>query len=249
MPWKIALIGTGNLGYLWANYLKDLPHIELRALASTPQKSQAFCEQFDLRVYDPSESWTPDFILLCLKDDQIHSFLSEFSGNTPIFLHGGSLSLSDFGQQNLGIIYPLQSIHKEIESDIKSIPFLCEFNPSVANLGKNVMESLSLNYQEVTVKQRHAAHLCAVFINNFGYFVMNEGLEQAKAHQLSVELFKPLIHKTVNNILLNKDLQTGPARRGDQKVIQKHMASLSGSQKALYQWLTEAIQKKYNHEL
>ena len=78
---------------------------------------------------------------------------------------------------------------------------------------------------------------------------MNEGLEQAKAHQLSVELFKPLIHKTVNNILLNKDLQTGPARRGDQKVIQKHMASLSGSQKALYQWLTEAILKKYNHEL
>jgi len=74
MPWKIALIGTGNLGYLWADYLKDLPHVKLRARASNPAKSQAFCEQFDLSVYDPSESWTPDFILLCLKDDQFLSF-------------------------------------------------------------------------------------------------------------------------------------------------------------------------------
>jgi hypothetical protein len=92
---------------------------------------------------------------------------------------------------------------------------------------------------------RFASHVAAVFINNFGYFVMNQGIAHARSHQIPVNLFESLISKTTSNLLISKDLQTGPAKRNDVITMDKHKALLSGSTLALYEYLSTQI--KNNH--
>ncbi|MFM7566575.1 MAG: DUF2520 domain-containing protein [Flavobacteriales bacterium] len=245
MSWKIAIVGTGNLGHFWTNYLREFPSVSLRALGSTPEKTKVFCDAFDLSPYDPMASWSPDLALLCLKDDQIAPFLSEHAPKIPMFLHGGSLSLRDFSNPNVGIIYPLQSIHCDTPSDIETIPLLCEFTPTIETIARQFLRDFKLTFHEVSEAQRHTAHVSAVFINNFGYFLMKEGLELAEKQQLEATIFKPLIEKTISNILKNIDLQTGPAKRGDHEIIQKHLALLPEPQKKIYEVLSNSIQLKY----
>lgn len=249
MSWKIAIIGTGNLGRFWINFLRKFSQNELRAQSSSSSKTDIFCNEFNVLAYNPQDNWLPDLILLCVQDDRVKSLLSKMSSKIPVFVHGGSLSLNDLERRNLGIIYPLQSIHMERATDVESISFLCEFPPDVQWIGKKFMNEHDLSHQEVNEQQRHAAHIAAIFINNFGYFIIKEGLQFAQNKGVDPELFQSLLKVTYNNILINKDLQTGPARRGDLELLQKHYDFLPESYRNLYQFLSGAIQNKYKDEL
>jgi predicted short-subunit dehydrogenase-like oxidoreductase (DUF2520 family) len=64
---------------------------------------------------------------------------------------------------------------------------------------------------------------------------------------LDFDLLKPLIHETVDklNYLSPEKAQTGPAKRGDRKVIETHLSSLEGRTKEIYKLLSESIIDKY----
>ena len=56
----------------------------------------------------------------------------------------------------------------------------------------------------------------------------------------------PLIDETSAKIhsLAPRDAQTGPARRGDENVMNHHMNLLNDEQKAVYRLLSEEIKKR-----
>ena len=60
----------------------------------------------------------------------------------------------------------------------------------------------------------------------------------------------PLIKQTAKKIKTNKpsSVQTGPAKRGDEKTIKKHLQLLEkyAEQKKVYELFTSLIKKKYN---
>jgi predicted short-subunit dehydrogenase-like oxidoreductase (DUF2520 family) len=62
--------------------------------------------------------------------------------------------------------------------------------------------------------------------------------------KIDFNILKPLISETVNKIykLDPKEAQTGPAIRGDNKTINKHLASLENEKhKELYKLITDLI--------
>ena len=62
------------------------------------------------------------------------------------------------------------------------------------------------------------------------------------------ELLQPLIQETAKKVqtINPSQAQTGPAKRGDQKTIDKHLDLLGeGTASALYNVLTESIKEKY----
>jgi predicted short-subunit dehydrogenase-like oxidoreductase (DUF2520 family) len=56
----------------------------------------------------------------------------------------------------------------------------------------------------------------------------------------------PLIDETANKIhtLSPRDAQTGPARRGDENVMNHHLFLLNEEQRQVYQLLSDAIKKR-----
>ena len=62
------------------------------------------------------------------------------------------------------------------------------------------------------------------------------------------DLLKPLMQETVAKALAQnpKDIQTGPAKRGDKNTISQHLEMLNDSKlKELYLWFTQSIEKYY----
>jgi predicted short-subunit dehydrogenase-like oxidoreductase (DUF2520 family) len=62
---------------------------------------------------------------------------------------------------------------------------------------------------------------------------------------------EPLLEKTLTSIKQSKakENQTGPARRGDLKILAKHEEMLDESTKKIYRQLSESILNTYRNEL
>jgi predicted short-subunit dehydrogenase-like oxidoreductase (DUF2520 family) len=86
-------------------------------------------------------------------------------------------------------------------------------------------------------------HIAAVFANNFTNQMFKLANDICKENNFSFDLLKPLINETAAKIqsLDPAKAQTGPAKRNDQKIIEKHLSQLSGEQKEIYKLISKSI--------
>ena len=97
---------------------------------------------------------------------------------------------------------------------------------------------------------RMQMHLSAVIVSNFSnhLYALMEGY--CTQQQLNFQLLHPIIAEVANRLVSGTayDLQTGPARRGDDSTIQKHLHMLKEDPKLqkLYQIFTESITSMYH---
>ena len=112
---------------------------------------------------------------------------------------------------------------------------------------------LSDKVYEFTDEQRKHLHIAAVFVNNFSNHLFALAQDYCEKHQLDYQLLKPLIRETIAKIdvLLPKEAQTGPAKRDDVEIIQKHLNILQNENLDLfnlYKLMSESIMKMNNEE-
>jgi predicted short-subunit dehydrogenase-like oxidoreductase (DUF2520 family) len=86
-----------------------------------------------------------------------------------------------------------------------------------------------------------------VFANNFGNCINAMAQQIMEQHNLPFEIIHPLISETAKKIQYGNlwNLQTGPAKRGDIKTLDKHRRLLVDDSKALevYNLLTSIIEE------
>ena len=244
MSWQIGLIGTGNVATFWAKLLNNQPGITIYVSGITQAASLQFCSS--LNIVNTTSLGDCDFFLVCVQDSEIKNALEHLPRDKAIFICTALFSIADLPEYNLGIIYPLQTLRKEVDTTIDQVPFLCEFKETNQMLGEAFLNKIAARYTHCSEKDRFIAHASAVFINNFGYYIAKQGLALAESQNLSFELFKPLIEKSKSNLLIEKDLQTGPARRNDQETIAKHLSILPQEYRELYEVLTKHITATFN---
>ena len=243
MSWKIGLVGTGNVAAFWAINLTKVKGVSLYVKGSNSAKTIEFSNTYSIDAED--EKSGVDCYFVCVQDRNISEVIESLEDSIPVFICAGLFSISAYPHRPIGIIYPLQTIQTQALPTIDEVPFLCEFNDKALEFGDRLLRQLSLNFTLLNEEARFASHVAAVFINNFGYFVMNKGIEHAQSHQIPINLFELLISKTTSNLLNNKDLQTGPARRNDVITMEKHKGMLSGSTLELYEFLSAQIKTNY----
>jgi len=107
--------------------------------------------------------------------------------------------------------------------------------------------------QEVRIlsdKERAVVHVAAVVVNNFTNHLLHIGEKICAEEGLDYNILKPLIQETVEKTLRKSpyDMQTGPARRGDQQTIQKHTDYLKKfpEYQSLYTLLSKSITNTYS---
>ena len=86
--------------------------------------------------------------------------LAHTSGSIP-------MSALENSSDKIGVFYPLQTMHKDVEVDMTEVPFCIEGN-SKWNQGVllELARSLSDNVQVVSSEQRKISHMAAVFACN-----------------------------------------------------------------------------------
>ena len=150
--------------------------------------------------------------------------------NTPIVHTSGSVGTDVFqNREKFGVFYPIQSFNKTIDVNFNDIPICIESNNS--ELEKkliNLANSISNSAHLLNSKQREQLHIAAVFASNFTNHMMSISEEILNSNKMSFDLLKPLIRNTFEKIKNNypKDVQTGPAKREDYLIIEKHLELL-----------------------
>jgi len=251
---SISLIGSGNVASALALKLFKKKYTIRQVYSPTSKNAKKLAEQVNAGAINNINNLLPaDLYIMALKDDAIEIVSKAIKNKmVPIVHTSGTVNSEVFFKNKFktyGCLYPLQTFSKKNNNKMKSYPILLE--ASNINFYKNlekVAKSISKNILPANSNERLNIHLAAVFACNFTNYLYSVSEEILKNSNNSLSLLNPLIEQTSENSK-NKNvftLQTGPAIRGDNKTIEKHLNLLKGNKEFynLYQLLTKSIQDK-----
>ncbi len=255
---NIVLIGSGNVATQLGRVLYNAGHSINQVFSRNIENAKILSSEIKSIPIDNLNEMNvnADFYIISIADDAINTIISTFEKIKGNVVHtSGSVGIEVFKDkiENYGIIYPLQSFNKDFDLDFEKVPFCIEAN-SESNLLKikELTSVISKNIFEISSNQRQYLHLAAVFVNNFAnslYVCASDILEN---QNIPFELLKPLILETALKVQHNNPIttQTGPAKRNDFKIIEKHLHLLQKKEryKNLYQDLSNLITIQQNKE-
>lgn len=195
--------------------------------------------------------------IVMLTDDVLLSLAGAIVRVCPeaLFLHtSGSVPMSlwkDAGAAHYGVLYPMQTFSKGKKVAWKSVPVFIEASSrSDMELIGSIADTVSDNVREMDSETRCRMHLAAVFATNFTnrMYAISEAL--LKECGLPFQVMLPLVHEAASKVstLSPLDSQTGPAVRGDERVLCMHRELLKSHPEWLdiYNRISADIQKAYN---
>lgn len=247
---NILLIGLGNVGTHLAVNLCKLVDIRLTVSTRSIEKARDFSKQHACKHLETVENCPAfDLALICVKDDAILSVISALPNSIPVAYASGAVALETIARKNKGVFYPLQTFHKERTIDFSEIPLFIEAdNPVLEQTLLALGNRLSKNTQIAGSSYRQKLHVAAVFANNFTNFMLAQSADYLESENIPFSHLFPLLERTIENAKKEhpKNLQTGPALRGDIQTMQTHEELLSQEQRELYAFLSKAIKKYYD---
>jgi predicted short-subunit dehydrogenase-like oxidoreductase (DUF2520 family) len=251
----ISFIGAGNVAWHLAVALEAAGYQVREIYSRTPEHAAALAE----KLYNATPTQSLDFsgskatvFFIAVPDSQVGHIAATLKVPAEaIVVHtSGSLPL-DVLQDHAyrGVFYPLQTFTKHKKLDISSVPFCLETSDeSTEQLLVEMAQQISQTVYLVSSAERKVLHIGAVFACNFTNHLLGIAKNILDREDLEFDLLKPLIQETVQKAL-NADhpayVQTGPAIRNDQQIIDRHVEYLSAypSEQNLYRILTESIRQ------
>jgi predicted short-subunit dehydrogenase-like oxidoreductase (DUF2520 family) len=112
-------------------------------------------------------------------------------------------------------------------------------------IATRVVESLGGHAFEVDDEHRAAYHAAAVIASNHLVALLAQAERVAGLAGVPLDAYLDLVQSTVDNVaaLGPAAALTGPAARGDEVTIERHLAALSPDDRELYEVLAEACRK------
>ena len=236
---NIVLIGSGNVATQLGKVLYNAGHSIKQVFSRNIENAKLLSIEIHSKPIDNLNEIVvdADFYIISIADDAINIIVSFFENIKGIVIHtSGSVGIEVFKDsiKNYGIIYPLQTFSKSLFLNFEKIPFCIEAN-SESNLLKikELTSNFSNNIFEISSNQRKYLHLAAIFVNNFAnslYVCASDILEN---QNIPFDLLKPLILETASKVQFRNPIetQTGPAKRNDFKIIEKHLHLLENNER------------------
>jgi predicted short-subunit dehydrogenase-like oxidoreductase (DUF2520 family) len=252
---KVAIVGTGNIAWHLSDILLKIG-VEISCISSrnhqnaeklaTLRKSKAI----DLKSLDSNI----DLIIIAVSDDAIYEVSQQIPEGDYIVTHtSGSVSIDVFKNRfkHFGVLYPLQSFSKSKKIDFKKVPILIEGDSKQTSmLLESFAKKISERVELMNSEQRGNLHLSAVIVNNFVNFLVSKSYDFLENNNIDGSLLQPLMRETIERLRANhpREMQTGPAKRNDKNVIEKHLKQLESNPKlqSLYQLISQQIIEEYH---
>ena len=190
--------------------------------------------------------------IYAVKDEALTSVIAQVQGKEKsLHLHtSGTMPISVFGDDkpHAGIFYPFQTFSKaRIIEDFSTVPIFFEAR-GIDDISAVYSLALTItsHVYETTQHDRERLHVAGVYACNFTNLMYAIAAELLQHTHIPFKALLPLIDETASKVhmLAPRDAQTGPARRGDENVMNHHMELLNDEQRNIYQLLSEAIKKR-----
>jgi predicted short-subunit dehydrogenase-like oxidoreductase (DUF2520 family) len=258
---NLSFVGSGNVGWHLAPALENAG-FPVREVYSRQRKH---AEKLAARLYEAEVQDHLDFsgsesqvFFLTVSDNAISEVVREIVlPDNALLLHcSGSQALQELefaATPHTGVVYPFQTFSRGRKMDLSRVPFFIEASDE-ESLGiiRKLARALSREVTEADSEERLHIHLAGVFASNFTNHMLAVARELLEKQQLSFEVLKPLIAETINKALdMGPALaQTGPARRGDTEILERHVDLLSADERtaAIYRHVSQSILDRYASE-
>jgi predicted short-subunit dehydrogenase-like oxidoreductase (DUF2520 family) len=252
---RIVIIGSGNVAYQLHRALLQAEGVSLVQVAA--RRPEAL-EDFDARVPRAGLSQPlarADVYILAVSDQAVGPVSEQLTNLGGLIVHtSGALGLDVLkGSRHKGVFYPLQTFSRGRPVHFADIPVLLEAtHPKDLDLLESLGHSLGARTCKIDRQGRLAAHLAAVFANNFSNHMAWQAQELCTAYGLDPGLLVPLLRETFEKLreMPAREAQTGPARRRDRNTQEAHRKLLEpGIPLELYNLISYSIEKTYENEL
>jgi predicted short-subunit dehydrogenase-like oxidoreductase (DUF2520 family) len=253
---KIAILGSGNVAshlskalikagfpvtQVWSRHHENAVNLALEIGANSIPE-----------INDISE--TIEVVIIAVSDDAIEDVASQIPRKVNrLLIHtSGSTDLKILQKfsDHIGVLYPLQTFSKTADIEFSQTPLFIEANSVFAKEKLTFLaQKLSVKVHQVNSKTRSLLHISAVFACNFTNHFYTIAQQILEKENLSFDLIRPLIQETADKAMLNlpSQVQTGPAKRNDHLIIDKHIELLQSQAQwqKIYQLVSQDIVKMY----
>ena len=258
--YKISIVGAGNVAFRMALFLQAAGHHVECVCARDLEKADKVVRALKrsgsntIAISDFNQLPQSDLTIIAVSDNAIGQVAAQLPHKDAFTVHTSGATamkvLQYAGLQNTGVFYPLMTLSMSKDLDIRLVPFLLESqNKAGEETLINLVNSLKAEYKMCDSAKRLQFHTAAIFATN----VINYSL--SLAYDIASPDFTFLLPSAIESVrkafLQNPIMaQTGPARRGDTRTIEKHREVLSDDKfqehLEVYNFLTQKIFNKYN---
>lgn len=230
---KVVIVGSGNVATVLGKKIVAAGHEVLEVISRSSENASWLASQLNANSNIDIKKITTDgdIYLLCVSDDLIETISHKIPFTHKLIVHtAGAVSKNVLANhQNFGVLYPLQSLRKEMER-VPEIPVLIDGSSQHAtNEIFEFAKTWALSVSVANDAQRLKLHVAAVVASNFTnhLFAMTEAFCQSE--NVDFKTLLPLIQETTARLNFSSPskLQTGPASRNDVSTINKHLEILS----------------------
>jgi len=249
---RIVIIGSGNVATVLGRLCRRYGHEIIQVISRNALHAKTLADELNCSYTDYSGAVNPDagVYLVAVVDGALYELNNSIKLADKLVMHtAGSVPkdvLKDISV-NYGVIYPLQSLRKEVHYD-NTIPLLVDGNTSeTITLIEDFARTLSTSVARAGDEERLKLHVAAVIVSNFTNHLYALAEDFCKKEQVDFSLLLPLIRETAERVTRISPAvsQTGPAARKDVFTLDKHLRLLADHPRLKYVYLklTDSIMK------
>lgn len=247
---RVVMLGSGNVATNFALALKDKYQI-VQIYSRSLSNAQILAEKVGCEAIDDLKMVVRDahVYIIAVNDDAIASIIDNAPCNNALWLHtSGSTPIDVFEgkRAHYGVCWPVQSLSKNNIVEMNDVHLFIEGNTDEATHKlEKFASAISHNVHHASSHDRLLLHVASVFACNFANHMFTLSSEVLNEAGLPFDAMQPLIKTTIEklNHMTPQESQTGPAARGDIKIIEKHLSSLNGDKREIYKLLSDSIMR------
>lgn len=254
---RMSVLGAGRVAHHLAKVLAK-QHQVIDVYSRRLSSAQQLAQQVGANAITQVQALNPeiDLAIIAVSDQAIQSVISEVAPylKDVLIVHtSGSTHLDVLSHihPRAGVFYPLQTFSFESQIDWANTPLFIEakHEQDQAQL-LALADQISQRVYAYNSEQRLSLHLAAVFACNFSNCCFSMAKQVLDAQQVDFSLLYPLMRETTHKATQHdpKQVQTGPAIRGDQHILNMHQQMLMDAKREdlqqVYALMSQQIQQQ-----
>lgn len=227
---KVVIIGSGNVATVMGGKIAAAGHVILQVVGRRREAALSLGREWGAEAVTEwaAVSHDADLYIVSIADRAITELPAKLRLPDRLVVHtAGAVPLQALAgvSSRCGVLYPLQSLRKEIRP-FPEFPLLIDARDPEDLSGIEIFaRSISRQVQRADDAYRLKCHVAAVLVNNFSNFLYTLADQFCDREHIDFGLLQPIIRETAARLerYPPRAVQTGPAIRGDAATMQRHL--------------------------
>lgn len=251
---QVTIIGSGNVAAVMGRLLVEKGHTVNEIYSRDATHATELAQQLNAKVVTALNMLDDhsDIYIIAVADDALAEVAAQIAFKNKLVIHtAGSVSkeILKTVSTNYGVLWPMKMIRKSMTT-LDPVTIVVDGNSEpVTRRLEQLATEFSSTVTRADDEQRIKMHMLAAITSNFTNHLYHLAADYCAAENIELAFFYPLIEETAERIKHHhpKELQAGPAFRGDRLTLEKHVQLLAKYPqiREVYRAITESIGKSF----